>query len=827
MKAGRKSSIKPANERPRPGAHDWLLALALLAAVLLAYQPAWDGKPVWDDDAHHIGPALQSWNGLGKIWFQPGATQQFYPLVYSVLWLQQKLWADAPTGYHIVNILVHAASALLLVKVLRRLEVPGAWLGAALWALHPVQVESVAWMSELKNTLSGLCYLGSALAYLRFDRERKGAFYLVSLALFGAGLLAKSVIATLPAALLLVFWWKRKKLRWKEDVLPLGPFFIVGAGLGLFTAWMERTMVIGIDRGAHLSSVARCFVPSRAIWFYLGKLAWPHPLIFIYPRWEVSGAVWWQYLFPAGLLLLAAVLWFGRRRLGIGPLVALLFFAGTLFPALGFFDVYPFRYSFVADHFQYLACLGPLALAAAGMQWGFGWAARRTPLLKPVCCVLLLAVLGALTRVQCGQYADLETLWLTTLARNPGSTMARNELGVIRMEQGKLDEAASQFKMVLALRPDDEKAHNNLGTVLIRKGDVDEAIAQFRKGLDIQPIDPKARVSLGALLFQKGEVGGAIAEYRKALALQPNFPEALNDLGNALLQQGKAGEAMAQFRKALDFQPDFPNARYNLGNVLLQQRAFAEAAVEYRKAVALQPDFAEAHNNLGCALMQQGANGEAIAEFRKALALQPAYSQARENLGCAFLRQGDFAGALACFEKNGVLPADPAQKWHDLGADFFKQGQLTEAIACCRQAVSINPRFADAWAGLGLAFFQNGQIKEAGESWQKALEINPAQPQIQNNLASIFATASDASLRDGPKAVALAEQANQLTGGGNPIILCTLAAAYAETGRYQEAAATARKALSQAQAQKDDKLAGTLQEQIKLYEQGRPMRQAK
>jgi len=763
MKAARKAPGNIGNsgdEKPRPGGRDWLLALCLLAAVLLAYQPAWNGKPVWDDKNHLIGPALQSWHGLEQIWFQPGATPQYYPVVCSVFWLEQNLWGSAPAGCHLVNILLHVTSALLLVKVLRRLEAPGAWLVAALWALHPVQAESVAWMSEMKNTLSGLCYVGSALAYLRFDQEKKGAFYLVSLGLFGAGMLAKSVIATLPAALLLVFWWKRKGLRWKGDVLPLGPFFVVGIGLGLFTAWMERTMVIGgLDQaGSHLSILERFLIPGRAVWFYVGKLAWPHPLVFIYPRWEVSGAVWWQWLYPAALLLLAAGLWIGRRRVGNGPLVALLFFAGTLFPALGFFDVYPFRYSFVADHFQYLACLGPLALAAAGIERGLGWAARRAPLWKPAGCAVLLALLGALTWVQCGQYSDPETLWRATLARNPGCWMAHNDLGTLLLRQGNADEAAGHFKAALAHNPDDAQARYNLGNVLLQTGDVAEAIAQFRKGLDILPNDSVAHDFLGLALLRHGEVKEAIAQFQAALNIDPDFSEAHSNLGFALFQQGNVAQAIAHYQKALDFRPD--------------------------------------------------------------------WTQTRQNLGLALLRNGDFAGAMACFEKTTALPTAPLERWNSLGRIFFKQGLMTESIACYRQALSINPSLADAWAELGMACLQNGQSKEAEESWQKSLDLIPAQPQIQNNLASVLATAADASLRDGAKAVALAGQANQATGGGNPMVLCTLAAAYAETGRFAEASATARKALDLAQAQKDDKLAGALQDQIELYDAGRPMRNA-
>ena len=323
MKATREASRNPGTvegeKSGRHGAPDWLPALALLAAVVLAYQPAWNAQPVWDDNGHITKPALRSWEGLARIWTQPGATQQYYPLTHSLFWLEHRLWGDTPAGYHLVNILLHAALALLLLKVLRRLEAPGAWLAAGLWALHPVQVESVAWISELKNTLSGVCYAGAALAYLRFDRERKPMSYALALALFVAGLLAKTVVATLPAALLLVLWWKGKKLGWKKDLLPLAPFFLAGLSLGLFTTWMERTTIIAGDAALyHLSIIGRFLVAGRDFWFYLGKLAWPHPLIFIYPRWDMSAAVGWQFLFPLAALLLAVALWRWQRQFGQG-----------------------------------------------------------------------------------------------------------------------------------------------------------------------------------------------------------------------------------------------------------------------------------------------------------------------------------------------------------------------------------------------------------------------------------------------------------------------------------------------------------------------------
>ena len=218
----------PAPEAAKPSSlwrsSDWLFALALLVVTLAVYYPAWFGKPLWDDDAHMTAPDLRSWTGLWRIWTQPGATQQYYPLVHSVFWLEYKIWGDSTPGYHLVNILLHVFCALLLLRILRLLEVPGAWLAAAIFALHPVEVESVAWISELKNTLSGAFYLGAVLVYLRFDRGRERRFYLIALGLFFLGLFCKTVIATLPAALLVVFWWKRGKLSWKQDAQPLLPF---------------------------------------------------------------------------------------------------------------------------------------------------------------------------------------------------------------------------------------------------------------------------------------------------------------------------------------------------------------------------------------------------------------------------------------------------------------------------------------------------------------------------------------------------------------------------------------------------------------------------
>src|SRR5437870_114695 len=287
----------------------WLFALALIAITALAYLPAWNGKLIWDDNRHITQPALRSWQGLADIWTRVGATQQYYPLVHSFFWIEQKLWGDSVVCYHLVNILFHGLAAVVLLKILLRLKIPGAWLAAGLFALHPVQVESVAWISELNSTLSGLFFFCSLLTYLDFDETRSRGSYIGSVVLFLFGLMFKTAIAPLPAIILVVLWWKRRRLRARDDVMPLLPFFGLGIGAGLFTAWMERIFIGAQGSDFQLSISQRCLIAGRDFWFYLFKLVWPAKLTFIYPRWQVSGGSWWQYLFPLTLVLLFVLIW--------------------------------------------------------------------------------------------------------------------------------------------------------------------------------------------------------------------------------------------------------------------------------------------------------------------------------------------------------------------------------------------------------------------------------------------------------------------------------------------------------------------------------------
>jgi len=566
---------------------DWLFVIALIVAVFLVYQPAWQGGFIWDDSAHVTCPELRSWYGLFRIWFDLGATQQYYPLLHSVFWVQSWLWGDATLGYHLVNILLHAMAAVMVALILRRLEIPGAYLAAAIFALHPVHVESVAWITELKNTLSAVFYLGSAMVYLRFDQQRRTPLYLWALGLFVLGLLSKTVTATLPAALLVIFWWQRGRLSWKKDVLPLLPFFLLGATAGIFTAWVERTMIVAQQGSAYaIPALERILIAGKAIWFYLGKLFWPVNLIFIYPRWETSQAAAWQYLFPAAAFAFVVALWALRRRWR-GPLAGLLFFVGTLFPVLGFLNVFPFIYSFVADHFQYLASLGIITLVAAGIAMLL----KRLQLWRRpagyAICVLLLLTLATLTWRQSRMYTDIETLWQTTIDLNPTCWMAYNNRGAIYNGLGNYRQAIEDFNRAIEIKPDLAMAYNDRGIVY--------------KGL--------------------GNYRQAIEDYNRALEIKPDYAEAYNNRGIVYKGLGNYRQAIEDYNRALEIKPDYAEAYNNRGNAYDGLGNYKQAIEDYDRAIEINPGFAEMYINRGVAYVKLGNNNLAVNDLKMAAKL--------------------------------------------------------------------------------------------------------------------------------------------------------------------------------------------------------------
>ncbi|HEV2319919.1 MAG TPA: tetratricopeptide repeat protein, partial [Verrucomicrobiae bacterium] len=557
-----------------------------------------------------------------------------------------------------------------------------------------------AWIAETKNTLSCFFYLCAILSSLKFwlpeetavsvsppvARLKDWKFFWLSFVFFLCALLSKTSTLPLPAVLLLLVWWKRGKIAW-TDVYPLLLFFATAIGMGLITHYEEHHL------GAHgkdfqIGWVDRCLIAGRDFWFYLEKLFWPHPLMTVYPRWKIAPSPAPAWLSLLAFVPLALILWMARHSWGRPLFVALAYFAGMLFLVLGFFNVYFFVYSFVADHFQYLALMGPLALVCAGIALLLQRLGKAQLILAPLLTAGLFALLGFMTWGQCREYANMETLWRVTLARNPDAYMAYANLGDFLLTEGRVDAAIEEFQKSLALHEDAESYHN-LGTAWLKKGKPDRAYADFKKSLDIQP----------------------------------DFAMGYGDLGSYFIQIGSPNDAIEYFQKAMEMDTNDPFFPYNLGNAY-SLKAQPDIAIRYwENAVVRDPDFAPAQNTLGNALASKGQTANAIQHWRSALAAQP-----------------DLVSA-------------------------------------------------------------------------------------QVNLAWVLATSTQPQLRSGPGAVDLAKHANQFTAGKDPIILKTLAAAYADNGDFTNATVTAQRALQLAIVQQNLPLANGLRRQMELYQNHQPYRE--
>jgi tetratricopeptide (TPR) repeat protein len=624
---------------------DALIRVGLVISVLIAYAPALRGTLLWDDNSHITRPEMQSWHGLWRIWAELGATQQYYPLLHTALWVEHRFWGDAVLGYHLVNVALHALAACLVFSIGRRLALAGASAAAFVFALHPVAVEAVAWISEQKSTLSAVFYLAAALLYLRFDATRAKRSYFLAFAMFVLALLTKTVTATLPAVLLVIVWWKRGRID-KRDVMPLIPWLSLGAGAGLFTAWVERSLIGASGADFDLTVLQRVLLAGRVLCFYAGKLLWPVDLTFTYPRWTIDGYVWWQYLFPMAVVVAAIGCWRMARR-NRGPLAAFLIFVGTLFPVLGFLNVYPFRFSYVADHFQYLASLGIIVPVTSG--W---YAARRSGNLVSA---VAAAILGILTFQQSEIYINEETLYRVTLARNPMSWMAHHNLAkAIAETPGRLSEAVTEYEAALRIYPNFPETHNNLGNALSRiPGRLPEAIRELEIALRLNPNYAEAHYNLANVLAQvPGRLSEATDEYRVALKIEPGMAEAHHNLGIALAQTpGKLAEAIQEFQAALRIDPRLAEAHNDLGRALSQIGRVSEALAECEAAIRMKPDLAPAYNNRGMILSQiPGRMEDAIASYSAALQMHPDYADAHNNLGSALAESGRLAEAIREFE---------------------------------------------------------------------------------------------------------------------------------------------------------------------------------
>lgn len=705
MPKRRSPSVKTqaAPDRNEIGPRDLQAFALILCVTLLAYLPALGGSLLWDDSNYVTPPELRSFHGLWRIWSDLGlaATRQYYPLLHSAFWFEHVIWGDAVLGYHLTNVVLHSMAALLVILIVRRLKLPGAWLAGFIFALYPVCVESVAWITEQKNTLSGVFYLASALTYLHFDRTRHKSKYFLALALFMLALASKSATVPLPGVLLVLLWWLHGRLEWRRDVLPIIPWVVLAVSSGLLTWYVERVYVGAQGTDFALSLPQRLLLASRIPWFYAFELLWPVNLVFYYPRWNIDPTELWQYLFPAGLAAVAvALVWLARRNRG--PLAAFLIFVGTLFPVLGILNLFYFRYSYVADHFQYLASLGIIVPVAATVTV----AARRWKLEKQwrvALSAVVLACLAGLTWRQSTMYTDAETLYRETLARNPDAWLAHDNLGNILFNiPGQRAEATAHFQAAIRANPDYWEAHLSMGNALLEiPGRLDDAIAEYQTTVRLAPDAMRSHTNLGIALLQAGRTEEAIGQFETALRIQPASAIAHSDLANALTRvPGRLPDAIAEYQAALRAKPDFAEAHNDLGHVLAMiPGRLPEAIAQFELAIQLDPDSWKAHSNLGTALLQiPGRLPDAIAEYQTALRIGPESATAHSYLGYAL---------------SGMA------------------GRLPDAAAEYRRALQLDPNNADLHYNLAgvLARMPDGR-EEALAEYEAALRRKPS-PQLQ------------------------------------------------------------------------------------------------
>ena len=640
------------NDAGRTLRRQLLLAAAIAAITFAAYIPAMRGGFAWDDSVQITdNPLIKDPAGLRRFWFGAEA-MDYFPLTLATHWLEWRLWGLHAAGYHAVNVLLHAISAVLVWRVLRRLDVPGAWLAGALFAVHPVAADSVAWISERKNTLSMALYLASLLAWLRFDTvsshhddptgatndNRQSAFakatadksaignrhYLLSLGLFLFALLAKTSVVILPFVLLLCAWRRRGGIS-RRDIARSVPFFALAVALGLVTIWFQRHNAIHGMTVRSEGAASRLAASGWIAWFYLYKLLLPAGLCAIYPRWKVDGASAAAYL-PLALLAAGLVwLWMRRKGSGRAPLFAAAYFLIALLPVLGVVNMLFMGLSLVADHFQYLAMIGVIAFAAAVLARAAsarGWAGRA----GVAACIGCVVVLGVLTWNRAGLYGDEERLWQDNLAKNP-SAAVYNALGVARSYAGRHDQALECFDAAIRLKPE---------------------LAEYR-------------VNRAAAFEGLGRFEEAIRDYDEALRLRPSDAATYNGRGNALAHLNRPDEALWDYDAAIALRPGYGLAYYNRGSIHFNAGRLDAALRDYGEAIKFRPEYARAWNNRAAVFARLGRGDEALRDFSQALALDPNNAGAWYNRALLYSERKEYAQALAdvgVFEKLGGHP-DP------------------------------------------------------------------------------------------------------------------------------------------------------------------------
>ena len=742
---------------------DALAFLALGLLVIVPYLPAmlWGGF-VWDDRILTLSQAVPDWSGLWHLWSGAAYTMDdtpeahYWPLVYTTFWLEHKLWGFAPAGYHIVNVLLHLANTLLVWHLMRRLAVPGAWMVAAVFAVHPLHVESVAWVIERKDVLSGLFYFAAALAWMRFVEQPRRGRYAGALALYVAGLLSKSIVVTLPVALLIWHWWKQGRVT-STDLLRLVPFCVVGLVITVGDLSFSRS-VEPLSLGYTLTE--RTLIAARALWFYAGKLLWPSDLAVIYPLWDirVGAPLAWGYLITAVALALA--LWYFHQRLGRGPLTGALFFAVTLLPVLGFVDYGYMEYAFVADRFQYLAGIGVLTVVIGAASYS----ACRLPSMWQKgalgAAALTIVVLGLLTWQQASIWRNKETLWRHVVTLNPQARDAHLSLSKALYRQERYAEAFEAARVAVEQRPDYYNTHATLGAILNALGRFAEAETHLRRAITLHLQGWYAHLHLGDALYKQGRYEEALEATRVAVEQRPNYYKTYADLGLVLSALGRFAEAETHLRRALVLHPQAQDVHLHLGDALYKQGRYEEALAATRIAIEQDPNHFEAHVNLGAILAAQGHYEEALAATRVATEQAPNHFEAHVNLGAILAAQGHYEEAIEVLAQAAALAPDSpqaAEMYFLMGQAARDNGQPEAASEYYMRAFEIDPHHTKAVRRLAHLRLEHQRYNESLELFQRLIEIDPGDAAAYGNMgiALAFLGRSDESLRSFDQALSL------------------------------------------------------------------------
>ena len=664
-----------------------LAALALGLLVGICYLPAmlWGGF-VWDDFIWFQSRAVLEWSGLGDIWSWPSRIESelhYWPLTYTTFWLEHKMWGLAPAGYHVVNVLLHCFNCLLLWRLLLRLSVPGAWVAAAVFAVHPLHVESVAWVIERKDVLSGLFYLAAVLVWLRFLEESRPWRYSLALLLFAAGLLSKSIVVTLPAALLILRWWKEGCIT-VRDLRRVAPFFLVALVITAVDLYSYGSRQGSLD----YSLPERMLIAARALWFYAGKLAWPTDLAVIYPRWDVSPADPWAWLTLAGAAALAATLWLARHRIGRGPLAGALFFAVTLSPVLGFVYHGYMEYSLVADRFQYLSGIGAMAVLVGAAVHGAGRLPGRLKSGAAGVMVVLLAILGTMTWRQADIYRNGVTFFSHVVSLNPEARSAHYNLSTASMNAGCLEEALAAARIAVEKSPDRADAHAVLGTALVRTERFVEAEEVLSRALEIHPSHKGIRRSMAEMLRKQERYEEALEAYRALLEIDPEYPLAHSFMGDILIQLHRHDEAVESLSKALRLVRAAPSVAADL------------------------PTPGSLHVLLGKALQGTGRTREAEPHFRRALQLDPLNMDALEQVAASEFGRKRYQQALDLYRRQLEIDPDKATTHANIGAALYYLDRTEEAIRSLERALALDPALETARSNLER---MRKAVREAGQ----------------------------------------------------------------------------------------------------------------